>query len=173
MSTVSSCYYVFMKVSANSRVMGIDPGTGRMGWAVVEGNRARQTLIACGCVETPPNSKQSLRLMQIDEELAALIAEHKPNSSAVEALFFFKNAKTVISVAEARGVIVVGLQRAGLPVADYTPLQVKQSVTGYGRADKKQVETMVKNILKLKDQPKQLDDAMDAVAVALTHLFMN
>jgi len=76
-------------------------------------------------------------------------------------------------VAEARGAIVVALQRAGLPVADYTPLQVKQSVTGYGRADKKQVETMVKNILKLKALPKQLDDAMDAVAVALTHLFMS
>ena len=158
---------------AVKRVMGIDPGTGRMGWAIVEGNRAKQMLVACGCVETKPNTKQSLRLMEIDRSIDELIHEHKPDEAAVESLFYFKNAKTVISVAEARGAIVVALQRAGLSVADYTPLQVKQSVTGYGRADKKQVETMVKNILKLKALPKQLDDAMDAVAVALTHLFMS
>lgn len=155
------------------RVMGVDPGTGRMGWAIVEGNRSVQRLIACGCVETESHMKQSLRLMEIDKALVKLIDEFKPIESAVEELFFFKNAKTVIRVAEARGAIVVALQRAGLSVFDYTPLQIKQSVTGYGRADKKQVETMVKNILKLKDYPKQLDDAMDAVATALTHLFMN
>jgi crossover junction endodeoxyribonuclease RuvC len=139
---------------------------------VVEGNRAGQTLIACGCIETKAKTKQSLRLLEIDKALGGLVTRYQPDEAAVESLFYFKNAKTVISVAEARGAIVVALQRAGLLVADYTPLQVKQSVTGYGRADKKQVEVMVKNILKLKDMPKQLDDAIDGVAVALTHLFM-
>lgn len=155
------------------RVMGIDPGTGRMGWAVVEGNRAKQVLIACGCIVTQANSKQSMRLMEIDRQLGELVNDYKPEAASVEELYFFKNAKTVIRVAEARGAIVVALQRAGLAVFDYTPLQIKQSVTGYGRADKTQVETMVKSILGLKDVPKQLDDAMDAVAAAMTHLFMS
>lgn len=155
------------------RVMGIDPGTGRTGWAILEGNRVRQSLIEFGCITTKPNSKPSQRLKIIYEELEELIEKYKPEVVAIEEIYFFKNAKTVIRVAEARGVAVVVFENKGVEVYDYTPLQVKQAVAGYGRAEKSQVERMVKSILKLKDMPKKYDDAVDAVAVGLTHMFTN
>ena len=152
------------------RVLGIDPGFGRLGWAVVDGNRATQTVVEWGCFETKAGLEPSRRYEMVAEELERLIGEYSPQVAAVEDIFFFKNAKTVIKVAESRGVVVVGCRQAGLQVYDYTPLQVKQSVSGYGRADKKQVQQMVKVILKLESIPRP-DDAADAVAVALTHLF--
>jgi crossover junction endodeoxyribonuclease RuvC len=154
------------------RVLGIDPGTGRTGWAVVEGNNARQALIACGCFETTTNSKQAHRLEKIYEKIQELVVEYAVVEAAVEDLFFATNAKTAIRVGEARGVVVVAITQKKVPVYDYTPLQVKSTVTGYGNADKKQVQMMVKSILKLESVPKP-DDAADAVAVALTHLFTN
>jgi len=154
------------------RVLGIDPGYGRFGWAIVEGNRAKQALVACGCEETASNAATPQRYLIILERLEDLIKEYQPEVAAVESLFYFKNAKTVIKVSESRGVVVVGLARAGITISDYTPLQVKQAVTGYGRAEKTQVQAMIKAILKLKVVPKP-DDAADAVAVALTHLFTN
>ncbi len=154
------------------RVMGIDPGTGRMGWSIVEGNRSKQQLVACGCIEIPLRERHSQRLFEIFEELEKLIEEYKPEVAAVEDLFFFKNAKTVIKVAEARGMVMTLMEMKGLHVFDYTPLQVKQTITGYGRADKKQVEMMVKSMLKIKGSIKP-DDAADAVAVGLTHLIFN
>jgi crossover junction endodeoxyribonuclease RuvC len=163
---VQEVKYLIMKV------LGIDPGYGRFGWAVLEGNRARQTLLACGCEETLASAGAPSRYLAILEKLEGLIEEFKPEEAAVETLFFFKNAKTVIKVSESRGVVVVGLVRAGVAVYDYTPLQVKQTVTGYGRAEKQQIQTMVKAILKLKEVPKP-DDAADAVAVGLTHLMTN
>ncbi|OGV96143.1 crossover junction endodeoxyribonuclease RuvC [Microgenomates group bacterium RBG_16_45_19] len=152
------------------RVLGIDPGYGRFGWAVVDGNKVNQRLIACGCEETPPKADAAVRYLQVQERLERLIQEYRPEEAAVESLFYFKNAKTVIKVSESRGVVVVVLARAKVLVADYTPLQVKQAVTGYGRAEKSQVQVMVKAILKLETVPKP-DDAADAVAVALTHFF--
>lgn len=152
------------------RVLGIDPGYGRFGWSVLEGNRSRQGLIACGCEETPPEVDPPQRYLQIQTKLEKIIEEFRPEAAAVESLFYFKNAKTVIKVSESRGVVVVGLAKAGIAVFDYTPLQVKQTVTGYGRAEKAQVQSMVKVILKLKEIPRP-DDAADAVAVGLTHLF--
>lgn len=154
------------------RILGIDPGYGRFGWAILEGNRAKQTLISCGCEETSAKDEASRRYLQVVEKLESLIKEYQPDEAAIESIFFFKNAKTVIKVAESRGVVVVGLARAKIKTFDYTPLQVKQAVTGYGRAEKQQVQTMVKAILKLEAVPKP-DDAADAVAVGLTHLISN
>lgn len=154
------------------RVIGIDPGTGRLGWAVVEGNHARQSLLACGCLETEANSEPANRLLYLHQELTKIIAEFKPEAAAIEDLFFFKNAKTVIGVAEARGMVVTLCALSGMAVYDYTPLQIKQTITGYGRADKQQVQLMVKSMLKLKTTIKP-DDAADAVAVGLTHLIFN
>lgn len=152
------------------KILGIDPGYGRVGWAVVEGNRSVQQLVEYGCFETKAGLESSLRLQLIYDEMQRLVAEFSPDEAVVEELFFFKNQKTVMQVGQARGVIVVSLVRAQVPVYEYTPLQVKQSVTGYGRAEKQQVQMMVKSILKLKVVP-QPDDAADAVAVALTHFF--
>lgn len=154
------------------RVLGIDPGYGRFGWSIVEGNKAKQTLVACGCEETRASETAPQRYLQIQEKLERIIDKFKPEEAAVESLFYFKNAKTVIKVSESRGVVVVTLARAKIKTYDYTPLQVKQTVTGYGRAEKAQVQMMVKAILKLKEVPRP-DDAADAIAVGLTHLFTN
>jgi crossover junction endodeoxyribonuclease RuvC len=154
------------------RVLGIDPGTGRMGWAIVEGNRSKQALVACGCAETKANGDPALRLVELYRSIEKVIEEYKPESAAVEDLFFFKNAKTVIGVAEARGMVVTLCGLQDLAVYDYTPLQVKQTITGYGRAEKQQVQLMVRTMLKMKETIKP-DDAADAVAVGLTHLIFN
>jgi crossover junction endodeoxyribonuclease RuvC len=126
--------------------------------------------VAYGCIETNAASDVPSRLLELSTKLTEIIAQHQPQVGVVEELFFFKNQKTVMQVAQARGAIVVALKLAGLSVVSYTPLQVKQSVSGYGRADKHQVQEMVKRILRLKTVPRP-DDAADAVAVALTHLF--
>jgi crossover junction endodeoxyribonuclease RuvC len=154
------------------KVIGIDPGTARMGWAIVEGNQAKQTLIACGCLETESNSAAANRLMILHRGLTKILEEFKPDVAAVEDLFFFKNAKTVIKVAEARGMVLTLMKLSGLEVFNYTPLQVKQTITGYGRAEKTQVELMVKSMLKITTIIKP-DDAADAVAIGLTHLIFN
>lgn len=159
-----------MHNAQNTKVLGIDPGFGRVGWAIVTGNRSVQQLDMYGCIETNAAADVPSRLLELTTKLTEIIAIHKPEVGVVEELFFFKNQKTVMQVAQARGAIVVALKLAGVPVASYTPLQVKQSVSGYGRADKHQVQEMVKRILRLKSIP-QPDDAADAVAVALTHLF--
>ena len=154
------------------KVLGIDPGTGRLGWAVLEGSRVKQEVVGYGCIETKSGLVSARRLELLYEQLDELFEKYVPDVAAVEELFFFKNAKTVIRVSEARGVAVVCIARKKVPVYDYTPLQVKQAVTGYGRADKRQVQMMVKSILRLEVMP-QPDDAADAVAVALTHFFTN
>jgi crossover junction endodeoxyribonuclease RuvC len=159
-----------MQTPRNTKVLGIDPGFGRIGWAIVEGNRSAQTLVEYGCIETNAKSDVPSRLLELSTKLTDIITKHQPEVGVVEELYFFKNQKTVMQVAQARGAIVVALKLAGLGVVSYTPLQVKQSVSGYGRADKHQVQEMVKRILHLKTIP-QPDDAADAVAVALTHLF--
>ncbi len=155
------------------RVLGIDPGTGRLGWAIVEKISGKEVLVDCGCLETPAHTDLNVRLEVIFNRLKQIIEQYHPKEASVEDLFFAANRKTVISVAAARGVVLLACQLAGLKIAGYTPLQIKSSITGYGAADKNQVKFMVKQILKLDNLggcPKQLDDTVDAIAAALTHL---
>lgn len=152
------------------KVIGIDPGTGRLGWAVINHERGGDSLVDCGCFETKVRSELPDRLEKIFLFLNELINKHRPDSFAVESLFFATNAKTAFDVGAARGVILLSAQQAHLPIFQYTPLQVKSSLTGYGKAEKNQVQYMVTKILHLKETPKP-DDAADAVAIALTHLF--
>lgn len=150
------------------KVLGIDPGTGRLGWAILEKKTNKETLIECGCFETKVKSNQADRLLKIFDFLTQLISKHQPDVAAIESLFFANNAKTVMSVSESRGVVLLTCKQAGLDIFNYTPLQIKSALTGYGKADKKQVQYMVVQILKL-DKTPQPDDTADAVATALTH----
>ncbi len=152
------------------KILGIDPGTGRLGWGIVSHEKGIDTFVDCGCFETRANSDLPDRLLKISDFLKELIKMHKPDVLSVETLFFEKNAKTAIDVAAARGVILLEGAQAKIPTFQYTPLQVKSSLTGYGKADKTQVEFMVGKILHLKEKIKP-DDAADAVAIALTHAF--
>lgn len=153
------------------RILGIDPGYGRIGWAIVEGNKSKQVLVAAGCLETDPQASLDSRLLEIYQFVFDLIAEHKPDRAAVEELFYFKNQKTVMAVGQARGVIVIAIKHQQIPCFHYTPLQIKSTIAGYGQADKKQVQLMVKTQLKLQAAPKP-DDAADACAVALCGFFI-
>lgn len=152
------------------RILGIDPGIGKTGWGIVETQGSKIKVINYGCVETEPNSDISGRLFAIHDEIARIIAEHRPECMAVEELFFGKNIKTAFVVGQARGVILLSGAENNLQITIYTPLQVKIALTGYGRAEKQQVGKMVKTILALKEIPKP-DDTADALAVALTHAF--
>lgn len=153
------------------KILGIDPGTGRLGWSVLEIlPRANPVLLDCGCVETPPKTVLSKRLKIIYDFLTELIRSSKSDTLAIESLFFTKNVKTAIDVGAARGVAILCAEQFNLSINEYTPTQIKSSLTGFGKADKKQVEFMVMNILKIKTKIKP-DDAVDAVAIALTHSF--
>ena len=151
-------------------ILGIDPGTAITGYGVIENNEGKLKVIDYGCIFTDKKLKMPERLDLLGEELKKIIKKYKPQAMAVEELFFFKNAKTIITVGQARGVILfVGKnigKKTGLDIFEYTPLQVKQAVVGYGRADKKQVQSMVKAILGLNEIPKP-DDAADALAIAI------
>ena len=147
-------------------ILGIDPGYARAGWSILEKNGCDLTLIKYGCIETPKEMQHAERLEFLNTELDKIIKKYKPQILAIEDLFFFKNLKTAIKVAEARGVILMTAFNSKLEIKEYTPLQIKQALTGYGRADKNQIQQMVKMILKLKKIP-QPDDAADAVAVAI------
>ncbi len=151
------------------RTLGIDPGTAITGYAVVEDDDAGLVLVTLGVVETPAKTPLPQRLQTIYTALRALIREHTPDAAAVEELFFSRNVTTAMSVGQARGVVLLALADAGLPTTEYTPLQVKQAVTGYGKADKHQVQEMVRVLLGLVDIPRP-DDAADAAAVAICHL---
>lgn len=148
------------------KILGVDPGYGRLGWGVIEA----EAVIGCGCLETKAGLAEERRLEQLFEQLEAIIKNFKPKAMAVEKLFWFKNQTTVFGVAQSRGIILLAAAKGHIPVFSYTPLQVKQAVTGYGRAEKNQVQQMVKSILKLTALPKP-DDVADALAVALTHQF--
>jgi len=138
--------------------LGIDPGSALVGYGLVEEDRA----LDYGCIKTQN------QLTLLEEQLQAILKKHQPDAVAVEKLFFSQNTKTALKVGESRGVIMLLISRSRIPVAEYTPLEVKLAVTGYGRADKKQIQLMVKNLLKLPEIP-QPDDAADALAVALCH----
>lgn len=149
-------------------VLGIDPGYAIVGYGVVSFDNVRFRPIEYGAVTTPAKTPFTNRLQQIFEELDIIIKKHKPDALAIEKLFFNTNTTTAIDVAQARGVILLAAQLNGVPVFEYTPLQVKQAVTGYGRAQKNQVMDMIKNILHLSAIPKP-DDTADALAMAVCH----
>lgn len=148
------------------RVLGIDPGLGRMGWAVIDASGGTLTLVEAGCIMTPAKSNIGQRLVILYTEVTQRLAHFQPNVLAIEELFFTNNVTTGIDVGQARGVALLATAEAGIPVLEFTPTRVKQGVTGYGRADKKQMHTMVKLLLKLKTMPAT-DDAVDAIAIAI------
>lgn len=151
------------------RILGIDPGTGILGFGVIDVNRAgKATLVDGGVIKTPPNQVDSIRLLTIYSELSEIIASVQPEIIAVEKLFFAQNVTTAMSVAQARGVVLLCGEQNSLTLFEYTPLQIKQALTGYGRADKKQIQEMVRVVLALDDIPKP-DDCADALAVAICH----
>ena len=148
-------------------ILGIDPGTTRIGYAVIEKKDADNlNLLTYGCLE-PKNKQQKDRLGEISSLISDLILKYHPEVLAIEKIFFTKNAKTVISVSEARGVIINSANSLNLQIFDFTPLEVKLAITGYGRAEKEQVKQMVCRILKIEKKPI-LDDTSDALAIALT-----
>lgn len=149
-------------------ILGIDPGIATVGFGVIDSQGSTQKLVRYGAVTTPAGMRLALRLQQIHNDILALIDMFKPDAIAIEELFFNTNLKTGISVAHGRGVIVLAGEERGVPMYEYTPLQVKQAVAGYGRAEKKQVMDMVKRLLHLDKTPKP-DDAADALAIAICH----
>lgn len=150
------------------RILGIDPGLATIGWGVIETNGYKHTPSGYGYIDTPAKLSVEKRLSKIYSDLSKIIERYQPECVAVEELFFNTNITTGIKVAEARGVILLCCEHHGIPVSEYTPLQVKQSVVGYGRADKKQVITMVTLLLSLPSPPKP-DDTADALAIAICH----
>jgi len=151
------------------KTLGIDPGTAIMGFGLVEDDSRNLKAVEYGCIRTTKDKSPHERLLDLYKRLEEIIREFRPDYLAVEKLFFSTNIKTAMSVGEARGVILLSAARAGLKVAEYTPLQVKMAITGYGKADKRQIQQMVKTLLKLKVIPRP-DDAADALAIAICHL---
>lgn len=151
------------------RVIGIDPGTAITGWGVVEGDGNDLTMIAAGVITTAAGTPLPKRLQIIYHELTEIINQWQPDSSAIEELFFSKNAKTALAVGHGRGAAMLALANANLPITEYKPLEVKQAITGHGGADKMQIQQMVKLLLSLDDIPRP-DDAADALAVAICHV---
>ncbi|MCL5093596.1 MAG: crossover junction endodeoxyribonuclease RuvC [Patescibacteria group bacterium] len=150
------------------KILGIDPGTATTGYGIIEQKGNTLSLISFGCIKTNPKDHLAKRLEIIALELQKIIKKFKPDEAAVEELFFAANVKTAIAVGHARGVILLALAKENLKVNEYTPLEVKQALVGYGRAEKRQVQAMVKYILKL-EKPINQDDTADALAVAICH----
>lgn len=148
-------------------ILGLDPGTATTGFGVIEISGNHITHLAHGCILTPASMDMPDRLHQIATELRAILAQHQPERVAVEELFFYKNVTTAITVAQARGVLLQVVAEAGLPISSYTPLQVKQALTSFGRADKQQIQKMIMLTLGLSSTP-QPDDAADGLAIAIT-----
>ena len=151
------------------RVLGIDPGTAIVGFSILDFENNRFNVIDYGCIYTDKDMPMEDRLCKIYSELTEIIKKYSPSEMAIEELFYFKNNKTVISVGQARGVIVLCGRQNNLVINHYTPLQVKTGITGYGKAEKKQIQLMVQRILGLSEIPKP-DDAADALAIAITHI---
>jgi len=152
------------------KILGIDPGIGRCGWAVIEFEASKAKALGFGCIETSPKKEISKRLEEVYDEILGIIQKYSPDALSIEELFFNTNAKTAFVVGQARGVILLAASKKNLEIAIYTPLQVKMAITGYGRAEKDQIGKMVKTIFNLKEIPKP-DDTADALAIALTHAF--
>lgn len=150
------------------KILGIDPGMAIVGYSVVEYDGNMPVLLHSGSVQTSKDKKEPARLLEIWEDMNVIIDKYKPDVCAIEKLFFFRNQTTVMPVAHARGVILTALEKHNVPVFEYTPMEVKQVLTGYGRADKKEVEQMVKLSLGVDKLPK-LDDTVDSIAIAICH----
>ncbi|MDE6189433.1 MAG: crossover junction endodeoxyribonuclease RuvC [Clostridia bacterium] len=149
-------------------ILGIDPGLAIVGYGVIETNKGASRAIDCGVINTPKDDSVPVRLTKIYDGMLSLIEKYKPDCIAIEELFFNTNITTGINVAQARGVILLACNQSNLKMYEYTPLQIKQALTGYGKAEKKQIQFMVTRLLNLKAVPKP-DDAADGLAVALTH----
>lgn len=150
------------------RILGIDPGTGILGFGVIEADKGQFALVDGGVIRTPVHEDDAVRLQTIYEELTDIIVSTKPEIMSVEKLFFARNVTTAMTVAQARGVVLLCGKLASIEIYEYTPMQIKQAITGYGKADKKQIQEMVRVLLGLQEVPKP-DDAADAIAAALTH----
>lgn len=150
------------------KILGIDPGMAIVGYGIIEIEGEKPILVGSGSIRTDKDNSDSKRLLEIFNDLSVIVEKYQPDCASVENLFFFKNQKTVIPVAEARGVILTVLEKFNIPTFSYTPMEVKQVLTGYGRADKKEVEQMVKIALNADTLPK-LDDTVDAIAIAICH----
>ena len=150
------------------KILGIDPGMAIVGYALIETNNNQFELLTSGSIQTDKKLDDSKRLLEIYNDLSQIVEKYQPDCASVEQLFFFKNQKTIIPVAEARGVILTVLEKFNIPIFSYTPMEVKQVLTGYGRAEKKEVEQMVKLTLATENLPK-LDDTVDAIAIAICH----
>lgn len=149
------------------RILGIDPGTGILGFGVIDIIKNKPVMVDGGVIRTPVKEDDAVRLLTIYDELTELIKMHKPDFMSVEKLFFARNVTTAMTVSQARGVVLLAAQKAGMPIYEYTPMQIKQAITGYGKADKKQMQEMVRVLLGLQEVPKP-DDAADALAAAIT-----
>ena len=150
------------------KILGIDPGMAIVGYGMIGVNKDNIELLTSGSIQTDKKLDDSKRLLEIYNDLSQIVEKYQPDCASVEQLFFFKNQKTIIPVAEARGVILTVLEKFKIPTFSYTPMEVKQVLTGYGRAEKKEVEQMVRITLGAKELPK-LDDTVDAIAIAICH----
>lgn len=151
-------------------VIGIDPGTATTGYGIVEEDARKEIhVVTYGIIKTEPGVLAEQRLLEINQQMNQILLLHHPDCGAVEKLFFQRNITTAIAVGQARGVLLLALAQQKIPVAEYTPNEIKQSVTGYGSASKKQVQEMIRTLLNLEEIPKP-DDAADALAIAITHL---
>ena len=150
------------------KILGIDPGMAIIGYSLIEFDGNNINLLTSGSIQTQKNTRESLRLLEIFNDFNVLLEQLKPDVCAIEKLFFFRNQTTVMPVAHARGVLIMLLEKFGIPIYEYTPMEVKQILTGYGRADKKEVEQMVKVSLGTNDLPK-LDDTVDSIAIAISY----
>ena len=149
-------------------ILGIDPGVATIGFGVIRAQRGKNTLLRYGVITTPPGIPLSNRLLQISRDMEQLLQTFRPDEMAVEELFFTKNITTGIAVAHGRGVILLEAEKLGVPIFEYTPMQVKQAVVGYGGAEKRQVMLMTQHLLGMKEIPRP-DDAADALAIAICH----
>ena len=150
------------------KILGIDPGMAIVGYSVIEYDGKDTVLLHSGSIQTKKGTRESARLLEIFEDMNIIVDKYKPDTAAIEKLFFFRNQTTVMPVAHARGVILTVLEKFNIPIYEYTPMEVKQVLTGYGRADKKEVEQMVKLSLGVENLPK-LDDTVDSIAIAICH----
>ena len=150
------------------KILGIDPGMAIVGYSLVDYDGESCKLLDSGSIQTPKGEREAARLLEIFNDMTSLVKDFQPDVAAIEKLFFFRNQTTVMPVAHARGVILTVLERFKIPIFEYTPMEVKQVLTGYGRADKKEVEQMVKLSLATENLPK-LDDTVDAIAIAICH----
>jgi len=148
------------------RIIGIDPGTGIVGFGVIDIVKTQPVLVDAGVIRTPVHEDDAVRLLTIYDEITEIIKDTKPTVMSIEKLFFARNVTTAMTVSQARGVLILCGKQAGLSIYEFTPMQIKQAITGYGSADKKQMQEMVRIILKLKEVPKP-DDAADALAAAI------